>query len=190
MFWLAELARLGSARGTSKRSGLGMSSSSVSSLIGRGSAPNANANAGDGRAGLASGSMSERFHRLSCVVAQHVGSHWAFFAAVLLIVVWALLGPVFDFNDTWQLVINTGTTIITFLMVFLIQATQNRDSRALHLKLDELIRATQARDVFADLEDATEQELDAFQREFRELHLRGVRGMDAAVEAGKSRRSR
>jgi predicted NodU family carbamoyl transferase len=101
---------------------------------------------------------------------------------------WALLGPVFHFSDTWQLVINTGTTIITFLMVFLIQNTQNRDSRALHLKLDELIRATQARDVFADLEDASEQELDAFQREFRELHLRGVRGMDAAIEAGKSRR--
>ena len=163
-----------------------MSSSSVSSLVGRGSAPNASDSREAGVA--ASGSLSERFHRLSCVVAQHVGSHWAFFAAVLLIVVWAALGPVFEFNDTWQLVINTGTTIITFLMVFLIQATQNRDSRALHLKLDELIRATQAREVFADLEDATEEELDAFQREFRELHKRGVRGMDAAIEAGKSRR--
>ena len=163
-----------------------MSSSSVSSLVGRASAPDAAESRGAGLA--ASNSLSERFHRLSCVVAHHVGSHWAFFAAVLLILVWALLGPVFDFNDTWQLVINTGTTIITFLMVFLIQATQNRDSRALHLKLDELIRATQARDVFADLEDASEQELDAFQREFRELHLRGVRGMDAAIEAGKSRR--
>ena len=173
-----------------------MSSSSVSSVAGAEREPRpherderAQHNHESRCAGLsASGGLSERFHRLSCVVAQHVGSHWAFFAAVLLILVWAVLGPLFDFNDTWQLVINTGTTIITFLMVFLIQATQNRDSRALHLKLDELIRATQARDVFADLEDASEQELDAFQREFRELHQRGVRGMDAAIEAGKSRR--
>jgi low affinity Fe/Cu permease len=132
--------------------------------------------------------LSEWFHHVAYLVAMRLGTPWAFFAALLVIAAWAATGPMFQFNETWQLVINTGTTIITFLMVFLIQSTQNRDSRALHLKLDELIRTSEARDVFADLEDATEQELDAFQREFKELHLQGVRGVDAAVKAGKGAR--
>src|SRR3954463_15798481 len=72
-----------------------------------------------------------------------LGSPWAFIAALLIIVVWGMTGPVFHFSDTWQLIINTGTTIVTFLMVFLIQNTQNRDAKAVHLKLDELIRALQ-----------------------------------------------
>jgi low affinity Fe/Cu permease len=134
--------------------------------------------------------LSEWFQRAACVVAQRLGSPWAFFGAVLLIVAWAASGPLFQFNETWQLVINTSTTIITFLMVFLIQSTQNRDSKALHLKLDELIRASEARNVFADLEDASERELDAFQREFRQLHRDGVRGLSAAVEAGKAHKRR
>jgi len=92
----------------------------------------------------------------------------------MLVLGWALTGPLFDFSETWQLVINTTTTIITFLMVFLIQTTQNRDARALHLKLDELIRASDARNAFADLEDASEEELEALQHEFEQLRERGV----------------
>jgi low affinity Fe/Cu permease len=86
----------------------------------------------------------------------------------LLVLAWAVTGPLFGFSESWQLVINTGTTIITFLMVFVIQATQNRDSRALHLKLDELIRTQKkARRIFEDLEDATEEELRMLEQEFR-----------------------
>jgi low affinity Fe/Cu permease len=127
--------------------------------------------------------MTEAFQHLASAAAKYLGSPWAFLSAIALIVVWALTGPIFAFNETWQLVINTGTTIITFVMVFLIQATQNRDSKALHLKLDELIRASSARDIFADLEDATEDELNAFQREFRELRRQGASHMEAALGA-------
>jgi low affinity Fe/Cu permease len=128
-------------------------------------------------------STSEAFHALATFAAQKFGSPWAFAAALVLILIWAGTGPLFDFNETWQLVINTGTTIITFLMVFLIQSTQNRDARAVHLKLDELIRASPARNAFADLEDATEAELDAFHEEFRQLRARGVQGPKAARKA-------
>ena len=83
--------------------------------------------------------LKEQFRGFSCKAADAVGSPWAFILAVLVIVGWAVTGPIFHFSDTWQLVINTGTTIVTFLMVFLIQNTQNRDARAMHLKLDELI---------------------------------------------------
>jgi low affinity Fe/Cu permease len=113
--------------------------------------------------------MSEAFRRFALAVSHHLGSHWAFLVAVLTIVAWAATGPFFGFSETWQLVINTGTTIITFLMVFLIQSTQNRDARAIQLKLDELIRSSRARNMFADLEDASEEELDDLQREFEEL---------------------
>jgi low affinity Fe/Cu permease len=124
--------------------------------------------------------VSEIFQRFAAASAKYLGSPWAFLCAILLIIAWALTGPIFDFNETWQLVINTSTTIITFIMVFLIQATQNRDSKALHLKLDELIRSSDARDVFADLEDASEEELNAFQREFRELRKQGATHLEAA----------
>jgi low affinity Fe/Cu permease len=127
--------------------------------------------------------LSEAFQHLAAAAAKYLGSPWAFLSAILLIVAWALTGPIFDFNETWQLVINTGTTIITFIMVFLIQATQNRDSKALHLKLDELIRTGDARNVFADLEDASEAELNAFQREFRELRKQGASHLEAAIAA-------
>jgi low affinity Fe/Cu permease len=92
-------------------------------------------------------------------------------------------GPFFRFGETWQLVINMGTTIITFLMVFLIQSTQNRDAKAIHLKLDELIRSSKARNVFADLENASEEELEAFQREFEQLRKRGLRTKEATIAA-------
>jgi low affinity Fe/Cu permease len=98
------------------------------------------------------------------------GSAYAFVGAIFVVSVWAFTGPVFGFSDTWQLIINTGTTIATFLMVFLIQNTQNRDSKAMQLKLDELIRATTARDAFVDLEDLSDDELSELDREFRELH--------------------
>jgi low affinity Fe/Cu permease len=114
-------------------------------------------------------------------VSDSVGSHWAFCAALAVVLAWAVTGPVFHFSDSWQLVINTGTTIVTFLMVFLIQATQNRDGKAVQLKLDELIRAQRsARNVFADLENAGEAELKRFEEEFHELRRRGTRP-DTAV---------
>ena len=102
-----------------------------------------------------------------------LGSAWAFAAAVLAIIVWIVTGPTFHFSDTWQLIINTATTIVTFLMVFLIQNTQNRDAKAIHLKLDELIRCIKgARNTLIDLEEMSEQELDHLQRQFVKLRPR------------------
>jgi low affinity Fe/Cu permease len=99
-----------------------------------------------------------------------LGSAWAFVAAILIIVIWALTGPTFHYSDTWQLIINTGTTIVTFLMVFLIQNTQNRDAKAVHLKLDELIRALgPARDRLVDLEKLSDDELKTLEDEFEKL---------------------
>jgi low affinity Fe/Cu permease len=105
--------------------------------------------------------MTAWFARIAGRVAGWTGSSWAFGLAALVIIVWAVTGPLFQFSDTWQLVINTGTTIVTFLMVFLIQNTQNRDTQALHLKMDELLRALpNARELeFMDLEDRDEQQL-------------------------------
>jgi low affinity Fe/Cu permease len=103
-----------------------------------------------------------------------LGSSWAFALACLSVLTWGIAGVFFSFSDSWQLVINTGTTIATFLMVFLLQNTQNRDAKALHLKLDELIRSTKAaRNQLIDLEDCTEQELDELQREFERVRKRG-----------------
>ena len=99
-----------------------------------------------------------------------LGSPWAFAGAILIIVVWALTGPTFHFSDTWQLIINTGTTIVTFLMVFLIQNTQNRDAKAMHLKLDEIIRALKkARNELVDLEDLSDEELKKIEEQFKQL---------------------
>src|SRR4051812_30886179 len=126
------------------------------------------------------------FRRFACAVSQAVGSHWAFMLALVVVAVWAATGPMFHFSDTWQLVINTGTTIITFLMVFVIQSTQNRDGKAVQLKLDELIRAqTKARNVFAALEDAGEDEIKRFEEEFRELRQKGLPGEHAVREAAR-----
>ncbi len=98
------------------------------------------------------------FGQVATRVSNASGSAWAFTAAILVILVWILTGPLFGFSDTWQLVINTGTTIVTFLMVFLIQNTQNRDAKATQLKLDELIRAVgEARNRFIDAEDEPEE---------------------------------
>jgi low affinity Fe/Cu permease len=105
-----------------------------------------------------------------------LGSAWAFAAAVFIILVWGLTGPTFHFSDTWQLIINTGTTIVTFLMVFLIQNTQNRDAKAMHLKLDEIIRALKAaRNELVDLEDLSDQELKKIEEQFKELRQKAER---------------
>src|SRR5262245_3555943 len=118
---------------------------------------------------MASG-VRDLFHRFSTRIANAVGSPWAFMLAMLTIIVWAIAGPVFGFSDTWQLVINTGTTIVTFLIVFLIQNTQNRDNRAIQLKLDELIKALEgARNKLVDLEECTDEELEQLEDEFRRL---------------------
>jgi low affinity Fe/Cu permease len=114
----------------------------------------------------------ETFRRLSRKVACAVGAPWAFVAAAGVVLIWLLSGPMFHYSDTWQLVINTTTTIITFLIVFLIQNTQNHDSRALHLKLDELIRAvTEARTNLVDLEELPEADLRKLETEFRRLSV-------------------
>lgn len=98
------------------------------------------------------------------------GKPITFLSAVLIIVVWATTGPLFKFSDTWQLVINTGTTVITFLMVFLIQNTQNRDTEALQIKLDEIIRAIEgAKNSLLDLEELDEKDLDEIRQEYRDL---------------------
>jgi low affinity Fe/Cu permease len=99
-----------------------------------------------------------------------LGSAWAFCGAVLVIVVWLVTGPTFHFSDTWQLIINTATTVVTFLMVFLIQNTQNRDAKAMHLKLDELIRAVKgARNQLVDLEELSDNDLKRLEEQFRRL---------------------
>jgi low affinity Fe/Cu permease len=104
------------------------------------------------------------FARRSSVV---LGSAWAFATAILIIVIWGLTGPMFHYSDTWQLIINTGTTIVTFLMVFLIQNTQNRDAKAVHLKLDEVIRALKgARNHFIDLEKLSDEDLASLEKQF------------------------
>jgi len=108
-------------------------------------------------------------HRSSVML----GSAWAFTGAVLVILVWILTGPTFHFSDTWQLIINTATTVITFLMVFLIQNTQNRDAKAMHLKLDELIRALKgARNQLVDLEDLSDEELKNLEKQFQGMRKR------------------
>ena len=117
--------------------------------------------------------MNQFFRLLAQTTAAAAGSAWAFFAAFGLIVLWGVTGPLFHYSDTWQLVINTFTTVVTFLMVFLIQNTQNRDAKVFHLKLDELLRAMKsARTGFVNLEELSDAELRQVAEEFRYLHER------------------
>ncbi len=133
--------------------------------------------------------VNKGFQRLSHWAADVVGSPAAFLAGAIVIALWAISGPAFHFSDTWQLVINTGTTIVTFLMVFLIQNTQNRDSRALHLKLDELIRSVKtARDQMVGLETLPDEELDALEREFMQLRDQAEERLHS-IEARRHQRS-
>lgn len=124
--------------------------------------------------------MHEMFRKAAHVASEKFGSPWAFAGALGLIAAWAVSGPFLGFSTTWQLIINTATTILTFLMVFLIQNTQNRDAKAFHLKLDELIRAVkEARNDMIDLEDLSDEELarlrDGFKR-FRESQITEIKG--------------
>ena len=129
--------------------------------------------------------MREFFRKFATTTSHAVGSAWAFLIALLVVVIWALTGPAFHFSDTWQLVINTGTTVVTFLMVFLIQNTQNRDARVVHLKLDELLRAVgPARTTMAELENLSDRELDHFEREFKEICERERHAHPSAQRSG------
>jgi len=117
--------------------------------------------------------MRKFFRSFAQKSAEIVGSPGSFLVGLLAIVVWAASGPYFHYSDTWQLVINTGSSIVTFLMVFLIQSTQNRDAKVVHLKLDELIRAvTSARNKLVHLENLSDEELEALEKEFQKLHDR------------------
>jgi low affinity Fe/Cu permease len=114
--------------------------------------------------------IGESFARFAKATARKSGHPVTFALAALIILAWAVTGPIFRFSDTWQLVINTGTTIVTFLMVFLIQNTQNRDSVAMQIKLDELLRAVKgAHTALANLEDLTEEELEHFKAHYVKL---------------------
>ena len=113
---------------------------------------------------------SERFGKFAARSSYYLGSRWAFVAAIGVIVAWALTGPIFHYSDTWQLVINTGTTIVTFLMVFLIQNTQNRDARAIHLKLNELIHAVdKAKNQMIDVESLSDLELEELTKTYEKI---------------------
>jgi low affinity Fe/Cu permease len=115
--------------------------------------------------------MNDTFRKFAQKVSSITGTPYAFGFSVSIIIAWAFMGPFFKYSDTWQLVINTGTTIVTFLMVFLIQNTQNRDNRALQMKLDELIRANKnARNQLIDLEDLNDKDLDAIHKELVLVH--------------------
>ncbi len=113
---------------------------------------------------------NDRFGRFAASASGWLGSKWAFAGAGLIILIWGITGPIFHFSDTWQLVINTGTTIVTFLMVFLIQNTQNRDARAINLKLNELIHAVdKARDQMIDIENLSDPALEQLQARYEEI---------------------
>ena len=117
--------------------------------------------------------MREQFRVFSHKIAESTGSPIAFGLATLSIIIWAIMGPGFHYSETWQLVINTSTTIITFLMVFIIQNAQNRDSKAIHLKLNEIIKGVKgARNAMVNLEEASDEELEILHAEFQELHDR------------------
>jgi low affinity Fe/Cu permease len=126
--------------------------------------------------------MEKEFVKFATATAKVAGKPWTFIACLAIVLGWAATGPIFKFSETWQLVINTGTTVITFLMVFLIQNTQNRDGAAIHAKLDELVFAVkQADDRFIGIEHLTELELDAI--------LAEVENRALAIQAGKSARA-
>jgi low affinity Fe/Cu permease len=128
---------------------------------------------------------SELFRHFAHWTAEIAGSVWTFAAAVVLILVWVATGPIFHFSDTWQLVINTATTIVTFLMVFLIQNTQNRDARAIHLKLDELIRVSKARNLFMNLEELSDKELADLTENLAAMRERSAQKLATRAEARK-----
>jgi len=125
-----------------------------------------------------------KFSKISQTLSMWAGSPKTFLGALLLILIWGLSGPVFHFNDTWQLIINTSTTIITFLMVFLIQNTQNRDNDILHLKIDELLRATKAaHNAMLNLDGLDLKQLEQMRREYREIGQGGDSGLSVSTSS-------
>ena len=125
------------------------------------------------RAGISFVVVRDAFRVFARNSSTILGSAWAFTIAILIIIIWAATGPAFHFSNTWQLIINTGTTIVTFLMVFLIQNTQNRDAKAVHLKLDEFIRAIRgARNKLVDLEEFSDEDLKKLEEQFKRLRDR------------------
>ena len=127
--------------------------------------------------------MNDAFRRWSVAAANALGSPWMFIGNVFLILVWLGAGPVFGFSDTWQLVVNTATTVITYLAIFLVQNTQNRDAKAIHLKLDELITSVQgARNRLVAIEGLSDEELETMGKQFQELRTRTARGDADSVE--------
>ena len=137
--------------------------------------------------------MKSMFRTFSIACSNAMGSAWAFVAACLGVLIWGVSGPGFGFSDTWQLVINTATTVLTFLAVFLIQNTQNRDAKAIHLKLDELIRAVEgARTGLVDLEKLPDEDIEEIASEFEELHqdLREVKRAEGMSDESADRPQR
>ncbi|SFK19862.1 low affinity iron permease family protein [Methylocapsa palsarum] len=128
--------------------------------------------------------VSRTFSAAANLVSKAMGKPAAFVAAALVVVVWAAFGPVFHYSDTWQLVINTGTTIVTFLMVFLIQNSQNRDNAAIQVKLDELIRASAAKNVFMGIEQLTDDQI-ARMRDICEMKAHAQQAVNKAGEKAK-----
>lgn len=123
--------------------------------------------------------MSQMFRKIARIAADVVGSPWAFYASLLITIVWASTGRYFHYSDTWQLIINTGTSVATFLIVFLIQYTQNRDAKVMQLKLDELIRAIQpARTELVQMEGLTDEQLDELQKEFESHRDRAISDLE------------
>lgn len=127
--------------------------------------------------------MNELFRKFAKGTSKITGNPWTFLGAVLLVVVWAVTGPIFKYSQTWQLVINTGTTIITFLMVFLIQNTQNRDSASLHLKLDELLRSTKnAKNLLINAEELCDEDLEKLKKAFDQLKAEDGTGAPQTIK--------
>lgn len=138
--------------------------------------------------------MNQIFRKIATYISVASGHSIVFVCALGIVILWGASGPMFDYSNSWQLFINTATTITTFLMVFLIQNTQTRDSKAMQLKLDELIMATRGRDAFVDLEDMTDEELDELVREFQVIHEQQSTGkmmkkMHEHIAAEHARRS-
>jgi len=131
--------------------------------------------------------MDKLFAKFANATARITGSPQAFLVCIAAVLIWAVSGPIFKFSETWQLVINTGTTIVTFLMVFLIQNTQNRDGLAIQTKLDELIRASDSEDEFMGIEKLTDKELDALHAKCQRMSANSKRLLDQAAQERKSR---
>ena len=127
--------------------------------------------------------MKDLFRKFSVAAANALGAPWMFIANVILILVWLFAGPFFNYSDTWQLVVNTATTVFTYLAVFLIQNTQNRDALAIHLKLDELIKGVSgARTHLVNLESLSDEELNSLQEQFTRLRAKHSKGINEITE--------